>query len=279
MSELGAPIGIGRTAVVYASDDGTVVKLLRPGFPDRIGEIEATVAAAVAGLGLPAPRFLGSVRIDGRLGLRYERVSGPTMLDEMARQPWRIDRLARQFAGLHATMHAADGAGLPRLRATLGAMIERAGDALPEDARRAALARLDGLPDGDAVCHGDMHPGNVVMTAGGPVVIDWMTAARGDAAEDVARTLYLLRGAVVPTDVPRLQRALISIARRRFAAVYLRRYRHLRPVTDAEIEAWRLPMLAGRLGEGIADEREAVAAQLREIVARSSDEPAPAPTA
>ena len=106
-----------------------------------------------------------------------------------------------------------------------------------------------------------------------------MTAARGDAAEDVARTLYLLRGAVVPTDVPRLQRALIAVARRRFAAAYLRRYRQLRPVTDAEIEAWRLPMLAGRLGEGIADEREAVAAQLREIVARSSDEPAPAQTA
>ena len=37
-------------------------------------------------------------------------------------------------------------------------------------ARAAALARLDTLPAGRTICHGDMHPGNVLMTSSGPVV-------------------------------------------------------------------------------------------------------------
>ena len=38
------------------------------------------------------------------------------------------------------------------------------------------LAWLDTLPDGQRFCHGDYHPGNVILTKAGPIVIDWMTA-------------------------------------------------------------------------------------------------------
>ncbi len=44
---LGDPIGLGRTAEVFAYGDGEVVKLIRPGLPDRLGESEAEAAALV----------------------------------------------------------------------------------------------------------------------------------------------------------------------------------------------------------------------------------------
>jgi aminoglycoside phosphotransferase (APT) family kinase protein len=39
---------------------------------------------------------------------------------------------------------------------------------------------------GDRVLHLDLHPANVMLTAAGPVVIDWTNAAAGPAGADVA---------------------------------------------------------------------------------------------
>ena len=263
VTELGAPIGLGRTAEVYAWGDNGVLKLLRPGFPDLLGELEANVAALVSRASVGAPRFIGTVRLEGRFGLIYERLAGPSMLDGLSARPWQIDRLTRRFAELHAVMHEAAGSGLPDQKANLRRMIDRADEALSEADRRAALAHLDTLPDGDAICHGDMHPGNVLVTARGAIVIDWLTASSGSPAGDVARTLFLLCESGIPEYTPRLQRAFISIARRRFSSVYLRHYRRLRRLDQSELAAWRLPILAARLGEEIGAERPAVEALIR----------------
>ena len=56
-STLRAPLAVGRTAEVFAWGDGRVLKLLRPGFADSLGEEEAIAAghgrilgpAAIAG--------------------------------------------------------------------------------------------------------------------------------------------------------------------------------------------------------------------------------------
>ena len=56
---------------------------------------------------------------------------------------------------------------------------------------RAAIARslplLDQQRAGDpVVCHGDVHPGNVIQSAQGPVLLDWDLVCRGPAAWDHA---------------------------------------------------------------------------------------------
>lgn len=260
---LGNPVGLGRTAEVFAQGTDGVVKLLRPGFPDRLGEHEARVAALVADAGVAAPHFIGTTRIEGRFGLLYERLIGPSMMDHVARRPWEIDRWARRFAELHAAMHGANGTGLPDQKEEVRRMIERAGAGLSDDVRQAALVRLDGLPDGDAICHGDMHPGNVLVTERGAVVIDWMTASCGSPTGDVARTLLLLSHGGVPTYLPAVQRTLIGLVRRRFYGTYLRHYRRLRRPSQREVDAWRLPVLVARLGEGIEEERAAILALVR----------------
>src|SRR5262249_42867679 len=48
---------------------------------------------------------------------------------------------------------------------------------------------LDRLPAGDRLCHGDYHPGNVLLGADRTAVIDWTGAVRGVAEADHARTL------------------------------------------------------------------------------------------
>jgi aminoglycoside phosphotransferase (APT) family kinase protein len=54
--------------------------------------------------------------------------------------------------------------------------------------RNTAWRRLDGAR---VVCHGDVHPGNVMMTAGGPVLIDWDLMCVAPAGWDHAMLLTL----------------------------------------------------------------------------------------
>jgi aminoglycoside phosphotransferase (APT) family kinase protein len=267
---LGPRLGIGRTAEVYAWHDGEIIKVLRPGFPDRLGEREASIASRVEASGLAAPQFLGVERVDGRFGLVYERLTGPSMLDQLTRRPWLVDRLARTFAALHLQMHEADGAGLPSQIAVVRQAIERAGEPLGAARLDATLGTLEAVSPGSSVCHGDMHPGNVIMADAGPMVIDWLTAGSGPPEADVARTMFLLSGSDIPPVYPRIQRILIAALRRRFASTYLGSYLRRRRLDDHELARWRLLVLAARLSEGIEAERTALLVRIDAELARHS---------
>ena len=116
------------------------------------------------------------------------------------------------------------------------------------------LRRLERLPDGQAICHGDYHPGNLVITRRGPVVIDWMSASHGNPVADVARTTLMFRMAGVPEYYsPETQQA-VDQARRSFYEAYLSAYLSRRPFPVEEIEAWIPVLAAARLCEGIVEE-------------------------
>jgi hypothetical protein len=50
-----------------------------------------------------------------------------------------------------------------------------------------------------------------------------------------------------------------------FTATYLRRYRALRPAPPETLAAWRGPLAAARLIEGIAEERNRLVALARRV--------------
>jgi thiamine kinase-like enzyme len=51
---------------------------------------------------------------------------------------------------------------------------------------------IDRLPPGHGLCHGDLHHGNVIITADGPRLIDWTCSIRAPAAFDLAWSHILL---------------------------------------------------------------------------------------
>lgn len=57
---------------------------------------------------------------------------------------------------------------------------------------------LDQLQDGDTLCHGDFHPGNIFISDGQTAVIDFMNVCRGYFLYDVARTVFLVQYTPVP---------------------------------------------------------------------------------
>lgn len=251
---LESPLGVGHTAEVYLWDEGTVLKLFHEGYPLETIEREARIAQRVHGVGLPTPAVIGGIiEANGRFGLVYERVRGISMLERLAAQPEALVRYANLQAELQVDLHSRTGIdGVPSQHDKLRSAIQSA-RLLTRDLRSAALNLLGELPEGNQLCHGDFHPGNLLLTEDGPVVIDWMDATLGNPVADVARSSLLMSEGQLPEDDPISKQ--LALFRDQFHQAYLNRFFHLRPVDQREFDQWRLVVAAARLSEGIREEQ------------------------
>jgi aminoglycoside phosphotransferase (APT) family kinase protein len=249
------PIAQGRTAEIYVWDDQHILKLYRDWCPSDWAEYEARIARAVYESGIPSPEAGEIVEVNGRRGLLYERLEGVAMLQDMNARPWRLLKHARALAELHVQIHRQSITGLPFYKDRLDDDI-RNNPHLSETLRKKALGLLASLPRGESVCHGDYHPGNVLITKGGPVVIDWMTASRGSPGADVARTSLIL--SIGAKAAGKQLRPIIRAAIALFHRTYLYRYHALEPGAIKEMARWMPLIAAARLSENIIPEHEAL---------------------
>jgi aminoglycoside phosphotransferase (APT) family kinase protein len=241
--DLGERVATGSTAEVFALGSDRVLKRFFDSDPERARREAANTRVASAA-GLRVPRVYEVTAVDGRPAVLYERVDGPTMLERLESRPWLLGRAARRLAAIHAEVHSVGPDDrLPPLRERLAGNVDRA-PGLSRAVRRRVRAELASLDDEETLCHGDVHPGNV-LCAPQPTLIDWLDATRGPPAADVARTSLLLRfgghGVVA------------SLLGRVLERRYRRAYRDRTGLPDARVRAWALPVAAARLNEAVPE--------------------------
>ena len=248
--KLDKPIAFGYTAKIYAWDEGRVLKLFHNWFELQSIEFEQRLARAVHASGLPVPAVYEIIQVEGRNGLIYERVDGLSMWEVLGKQPWRLGTFARRTAELHAQMHASKvQPQLPAQRKRLEYKLNHA-DPLPAPLKKGALEALVSLPEGTSLCHGDFHPGNILVTAKDEIIIDWIDASLGNPLADVARTSIIALGAAASSQVTgRFQKFIVHL----FHGLYLRHYFRLRPGGKQEYRRWLPVVAAARLDEGIRE--------------------------
>lgn len=183
---LGPKLAEGRDSEIFEHGAGKVLRVPRDG---RSLVAEAEVMRYVRSQGYPCPE----VHDAGDGYLVMERLDGPTMMDAAGKPPFPLRRYGHLLADLHERLH--------RIPA-------------PPWFRPAPVP-------GDRVVHRDLHPLNVIMTADGPVVIDWSNGSAGDPAFDVADAWVLLASASPP--VSGLDRVVVTFGRRVFLRAFLSR--------------------------------------------------------
>ncbi len=251
-------IAEGREAEIYAWDDNTVLRLMRSPHATRAVEWQARAMEAARSSGVSVPAVHGITTVQGRPGLIMERIDGPDMLTLLSKRPWLVYSVGSVSGQLHAEMHGVQAPDdIRELRPALKASIE-ASPLVPRQLAEFALSVLDGLPDGDRLCHGDFHPGNILRTDHEPVVIDWSNVMCGDPAADVCRTNLMLRLGEPPPGSPLLLRLLTLVGRRILLAAYHRSYRRYRALDEELAARWEVPVTARRLVENIESERPAL---------------------
>lgn len=193
LGSLGAKIGEGATAEVHAWAPGRVIKLFRSGVPHRISMHEARMTRAVFLSGASAPEVFDEVTINGRSGLVIARLDGPTLLQVTKSREVSHAEAGAILAGvLHSVHGTPPPADMPFLRDHIVSGLQRARGILSNRVIAGILALIDRLSPGDGLCHGDPNPGNVIMTADGPKLVDWTGAMRAPAALDLASAHVIL---------------------------------------------------------------------------------------
>ncbi len=105
------------------------------------------------------------------------------------------------------------------LRGWMDTAFSLSGEIVPKHIASGILALIDRLQrPGDGLCHGDIHPLNVIMTADGPRLIDWTFSIRAPAALDHALThINLTELALEVTDNPQRPLAVNAAAQSEYA--------------------------------------------------------------
>jgi aminoglycoside phosphotransferase (APT) family kinase protein len=178
-------LGAGRAADVYDLGAGRVLRRYR--VPVDV-QAEAQMMRHLALAGFPVSEVFEA----GGGDMVMERLDGRDMLADLAHRPWRARRHGRLLAEMHNRLHL--------------------------------ITAPDGWPvtvgPGHVVQHLDLHPGNIMLTSRGPVVIDWTNAHAGAAGADVAMA-YLIMAYSEVDDLPWLVRPMISAIRARLVRAFL----------------------------------------------------------
>jgi aminoglycoside phosphotransferase (APT) family kinase protein len=217
-------IAQGRDAEIFAVGRDRV---LRRALDGRSLHAEAEVMEHVRRHGYPTPA-VHELCPDGSIVM--DRIEGGNLLESAGRKPWQLPTMAKILAGLHHQLGAID-----------------------------ALDSMRDLGDhGDKVVHLDLHPLNVMMSAHGPIVIDWAAAHRGQPSTDAASTWVILESSEIPG--AGVTKQLLSGGRKLFCKSFLKHYgqraeverqlpyviarrlvdRHLTETERRYLEAWQV---------------------------------------
>jgi len=228
-----------------------VVKVLHPDIPRHWASLEAEITGLVHEAGFPVPAVEEVVVVDGRPGVVFERVDGMSMWEHMLISGSDLQRLTRALVDLQCDLHSLSApAGLPDLRTRLRVNVSRA-DPLSEEDREAAVHLIDGLPAGTALCHGDMHPRNILMSSHGMVLIDWFDASAGDPVADIARSSLLMRPQQIgELDMHHLDGASTEVLRL-LHSEYMSQILSRRSIDEHDLVSWEAAVAAARLAEPV----------------------------
>lgn len=174
---IGQLLGSGRDADVYELDEAWVLRRYRHGL-DATRELP--VMSYLSASGYPVPRLGPQPASAGPGDLVLQRLTGPTLLESLLAGGTGPEEGSALLAGLLADLHTVP-------------------------------ARLSPDPE-DRILHLDLHPGNVILTADGPAVIDWSNAEEGPPALDRAMSALLLAQVAVDPSVPEADGARVLLA-------------------------------------------------------------------
>lgn len=232
-------IGIGNTATVYKWEEGKALKLFHQGYPREAVEKEFKNARAICNMNFTKPKAYEIILYEERIGIIYDRLEGESLLDWVMKTG-DIQECAVYMAELHKKIIQNKISNVPSYKEFLRCNIVNAPNLKNQEE---VLDTLDKLQDRNTLCHGDFHPGNIFISDGHTMVIDFMNVCHGHFLYDIARTTFLVEYTPVPTEVKDKEKLLKF--KKTLADLYLMQMN----VTREMIQDYLSVIIAARLGE------------------------------
>ncbi|EIE00338.1 phosphotransferase family protein [Leptospira licerasiae] len=269
----GNSLAIGRSAEISEYGPNKILKLFFKEFPTSEVDTEYSNSVIAFSAGATSMKCYEKIKIDDRHGLIFDRLEGISLTKLPDKRPLAIFSLSKILADLHLDLHNKQTKKLKDVRSeAIKVLSKEPLSFLSKEEKKIAKQFIENLPEGSSVLHLDFHPENVVVTKDSFVIIDWMTALKGDAAADVASTVFLFQDAELWPGTPFLKVLFYTLVRKFILKGYLKRYLSVSGMDWKEVEKWRLPILIFRLGLwNIESERSALQKEIREIISISKE--------
>lgn len=188
---LDEPIAKGNTAKIYLYEN-KIIKLFEEYLPDTESINEAKKQKYAYSCGLPVPNVFEVTKVQDRQAIIMEYVKGDSignlLLNNLNEAEYYISICVNEQKKIHAICVNTDE--IESMRQKLERQIKSV-HKLDENQKKNVLKQLDSIIFEPRLCHGDLHPFNLILSNDNVKIIDWVDASSGDIRADVFRT-YLL---------------------------------------------------------------------------------------
>ena len=181
-------IGNGFFSTVYRIDKDTIIKVFnRVSDPEQI-ERELKLAKQAFILGIPTAISFDIVRVDDKLGVRFEMLDCMSLRDAFKNNPDKYDELLDKYVALLKKINTTDckDPTIPDMRQAFLKKVDEIKEFLDDKYYRKARALIEGIPESMNFVHGDCHFKNIMVQGDDFLLIDMDTLSRGDAIFELA---------------------------------------------------------------------------------------------
>lgn len=251
-------IARGGQADIYEIDGEKVLRVLRNPEAEKELKAEMSVMQALKAKGKAVPAVYEYLTVNGMPAVVMERIHGITMTDDIQKNPMALFSQADKLAKLHTDVcDSSTGLGLFSIKQRAEFLIPKA-EMLDADTKAFALKVLEGLGEGNEICHGDFHPGNILLSNGKYYIIDWFGATSGRKISDIAHSYLLLKNVPRIPGMPGFQFLVMKLFGGILAGRYLKACYKLSPFDWEEFSSWMVVRAAERVFYGLPSEKAAL---------------------
>ena len=174
-------VGTGYYSTVYRVDKDTIIKVFnRVSDPAQI-ERELTLAKEAFVLGIPTAISFDIVRVDDKLGVRFEMLDCESLKNMVIKYPDRMHEFLDKYAHLLKQMNTTECNSpiVPDMKQAYLTKLEKIEEFLPKDAYSKLVKMFKAIPERKTLIHGDCHFKNIMVQKDELLLIDMDTLSVG----------------------------------------------------------------------------------------------------
>lgn len=244
----------GGEADIYSIENDKILRVIR----NRKGktfETEKSLFPILAEHDINVPAVYEYIESEDMLAQVMQKVDGNTMLEQMQRHPLKLVQEIKKLAGMHAqVLEIQTDCGLHSIKTIFNYFISKP-PCLDNKLIHFASEIMKELPINNCICHGDFHPGNILVQNDACYIIDWSGAYRGDFISDIAHTYLLMTHVPEVPGQRQLQHAIIRFLGSYMAKIYLEEILKLKKFSLSDFSKWTVVMSLLRIYYGMPSER------------------------
>ena len=181
-------IGNGFFSTVYRIDKDTIIKVFnRISDPEQI-ERELKLAKQAFVLGIPTAISFDIVRVDDKLGVRFEMLDCASLKNVFLANPDKYDELVKKYVELLKKINSTDSMDptIPDIKAFFLKKVDGIKEFLDEKHFEKLKKIVSDIPDVNTFVHGDCHFKNIMVQGDDFLLIDMDTLSRGHPIFELA---------------------------------------------------------------------------------------------